>query len=164
MEQELALVYGGGRVGLMGVVADEVLRRGGTAIGVIPRALRDREVGHTGLTELHVVETMHERKAMMADLADAFVALPGGLGTIEEIFEIWTWGQLGIHAKPIGFLNVADYYSPLMQFLDHAVTAGFVRPQHRDVAIVDTDPRALLARFTTFTPPLVEKWIDRART
>lgn len=164
VERELALVYGGGRVGLMGVIADEVLRRGGTAIGVIPRALRDREVGHTGLTELHVVETMHERKAMMADLADAFIAMPGGLGTIEEIFEIWTWGQLGIHSKPIGFLNVADYYSPLMQFLDHAVAAGFVRPQHRGVAMVDADPRSLLTRFASYTPPLVEKWIDRARS
>jgi uncharacterized protein (TIGR00730 family) len=113
---------------------------------------------------LHVVETMHERKAMMADLSDAFIAMPGGLGTIEEIFEIWTWGQLGIHAKPIGFLNVLDYYSPLMQFLDHAVAAGFVRPQHRDVAMVDADPRSLLARFASYTPPRVEKWIDRART
>jgi uncharacterized protein (TIGR00730 family) len=157
-------VYGGGRVGLMGVIADEVLRLGGSVTGIIPRALWDREVGHQGLTELHVVETMHERKAMMADLAGGFIALPGGLGTIEEIFEIWTWGQLGIHAKPIGFLNVLGYYTPLMEFLDHAVDAGFVRPQHRAVAIVDDDPRALLERFSMFTPPAVEKWIDRART
>jgi uncharacterized protein (TIGR00730 family) len=164
VERQIGLVYGGGRVGLMGVIADEVLRLGGMVTGVIPRALWDREVGHAGLTELRVVETMHERKALMADLSDGFVAMPGGLGTIEEIFEIWTWAQLGIHRKPIGFLNVLDYYSPLMEFLDHAVGAGFVRPQHRAVAIVDSDPRAMLDRFAAFTPPVVEKWIDRART
>lgn len=163
VDRNLALVYGGGRVGLMGAVADEVLRLGGSAVGVIPRALWDREVGHAGLTELHVVESMHERKALMADLADGFIALPGGLGTIEEIFEIWTWSQLGIHAKPIGFLDVLDYYSPLMQFLDHGVDAGFVRPAHRAVAMVDTDPGKLLDRFATFTPPAVEKWISRDR-
>ena len=148
----------------MGTVADEMLRLGGSVTGVIPRTLWDREVGHAGLTELHVVETMHERKALMADLSDGFIALPGGLGTIEEIFEIWTWGQLGIHRKPIGFLNVLDYYSPLMEFLDHAVSAGFIRPQHRAVAIVDTDARSMLSRFASFTPPAVEKWIDRARS
>ncbi|MCU1349568.1 MAG: family Rossman fold protein [Acidobacteria bacterium] len=163
VEANVGLVYGGGRVGLMGVVADEVLRLGGSATGVIPRTLWEREVGHNGLTELHVVETMHERKAMMAALSDGFIALPGGLGTIEEIFEIWTWGQLGIHAKPIGFLNVLDYYTPLMEFLDHAVDSGFIRPQHRAVAIVDDDPHALLERFAIFTPPLVEKWLTVER-
>ena len=158
------LVYGGGRVGLMGIVADEVLRLGGSAVGVIPRALREREVGHDGLTELHVVETMHERKAMMADLADAFVALPGGLGTIEEIFEIWTWAQLGMHQKPCGFLDVAGYYAPLAAFLDHATHEGFIRPPLRGAAIFESDPDALLRRFAAYTPPAVEKWIDRART
>jgi uncharacterized protein (TIGR00730 family) len=160
----LELVYGGGRVGLMGIVADEVLGLGGTAIGVIPRALREREVGHEGLTQLHVVETMHERKALMADLADAFVALPGGLGTLEEIFEIWTWAQLGMHEKPCGFLDVAGYYTPLAAFLDHATREGFVRPQMRGAALFDSDPEAMLQRFAAYAPPAVEKWIDRART
>jgi len=160
----LELVYGGGRVGLMGVVADEILHLGGSAVGVIPRALREREVGHDGLTELHVVETMHERKAKMADLADAFIALPGGLGTIEEIFEIWTWAQLGMHQKPCGFLDVAGYYAPLAAFLDHATREGFIRPQLRGTAIFESDPDALLRRFAAYAPPAVEKWIDRART
>jgi hypothetical protein len=160
----LELVYGGGRVGLMGIVADEVLRLGGAAVGVIPRALREREVGHEGLTELHVVETMHERKAMMADLGDAFVALPGGLGTIEEIFEIWTWAQLGMHRKPCGFLDVASYYAPLAAFLDHATREGFIRPQLRGAAMFEPDPDALLRRFAAYAPPDVEQWIDRART
>jgi uncharacterized protein (TIGR00730 family) len=143
----IALVYGGGHVGLMGVLADAVLANGGKAIGVIPRALWDREVGHRGLTELHIVETMHERKAMMASLADAFVALPGGLGTLEEIFEVWTWAQLGIHAKPVGFLNVEGFYGSLLEFLDRGVDAGFIRAQHRAVAIVDADPAVLLQRL-----------------
>jgi len=160
----LELVYGGGRVGLMGIVADETLRLGGRVVGVIPQALVDREVGHDGLTEIHVVETMHERKRLMADLADAFVALPGGLGTIEEIFEIWTWAQLGMHQKPCGFLDVAGYYAPLAAFLDHATREGFVRPQMRGTAIFESDPGALLRRFAGYTPPAVEKWIDRART
>jgi len=160
----LELVYGGGRVGLMGIVADEVLRLGGTAVGVIPQALVDREVGHDGLTEIHIVETMHARKKLMADLSDAFVALPGGLGTIEEIFEIWTWAQLGMHQKPCGFLDAAGYYALLAAFLDHATREGFIRPQIRGAAIFESDPDALLRRFGGFTPPAVEKWIDRART
>ena len=164
VRENLTLVYGGGRVGLMGVVADEVLRRGGRAIGVIPRPLWDREVGHTALTEVHIVETMHERKAKMADLADAFIALPGGLGTIEEIFEIWTWAQLGMHAKPVGFLNVSDYYTPLMAFLDHAVAERFIRPDIRDVAMIETTADALLRRFASYEPPQVMQWIDREKT
>jgi uncharacterized protein (TIGR00730 family) len=146
-KEGIALVYGGGHVGLMGIVADAVLANGGKAIGVIPRALWDREVGHRGLTELHIVETMHERKAMMASLADAFVALPGGLGTLEEIFEVWTWAQLGIHIKPLGFLDVAGFFGPLLEYLDRAVDAGFVRVQYRAMAIVDTEPAALLRRL-----------------
>ena len=160
----ITLVYGGGRVGLMGDVADEVMRLGGRAIGVIPRTLWNREVGHTALSEVRIVDTMHERKAMMADLSDAFIALPGGLGTIEEIFEIWTWAQLGMHQKPCGFLDVAGYYAPLAAFLDHATREGFIRPQLRAAAIVESDPDALLRRFAAYAPPAVEKWIDRART
>jgi len=146
-KEGIALVYGGGHVGLMGIIADAVLANGGKAIGVIPRALWDREVGHRGLTELHIVETMHERKALMASVADAFVALPGGLGTLEEIFEVWTWAQLGIHAKPLGFLDVAGFYAPLLEHLDRSVDAGFIRVQYRAMAIVDTDPVTLLDRL-----------------
>ncbi|HET7433307.1 MAG TPA: TIGR00730 family Rossman fold protein [Thermoanaerobaculia bacterium] len=157
----IGLVYGGGSVGLMGQVADAVLSAGGEAIGVIPHALWAREVGHRGLTDLHIVDTMHQRKAMMADLADAFIALPGGLGTLEEIFEIWTWAQLGLHAKPVGFLNVNDFYTPLLDFLDRAVASQFVRPQHRAIAIVENDPESMLRRFEQWKAPKVEKWITR---
>jgi uncharacterized protein (TIGR00730 family) len=160
----IALVYGGGSVGLMGVVADAVLANGGTAIGVIPRALWDREVGHRNLTELHIVETMHERKALMASLTDAFVALPGGLGTLEEIFEVWTWAQLGIHRKPLGFFDVDGFYAPLLSFLDAAVDDGFVRAQHRGIAIVDTDAAGLLRRLGEYQPPRVEKGIGESES
>jgi uncharacterized protein (TIGR00730 family) len=160
----IALVYGGGHVGLMGIVADAVLAGSGKAIGVIPRALWDREVGHRNLTELHIVESMHERKAMMASLSEAFVALPGGLGTLEEIFEVWTWAQLGIHAKPVGFLDVEGFYGPLMAFLDLGVDEGFVRAQHRAMAIVDVDPAALLRRLASYEPPLLGKWISDSET
>jgi uncharacterized protein (TIGR00730 family) len=160
----ITLVYGGGHVGLMGILADAVLASGGKVIGVIPRALWDREVGHRNLTELHVVETMHERKAMMASLADAFVALPGGLGTLEEIFEVWTWAQLGIHEKPVGFLDVSGYFGPLLEFLDRGVDAGFVRPQHRAMAIVDGDGAFLLKRMAEYEPPRVAKWISAQAT
>jgi uncharacterized protein (TIGR00730 family) len=163
-QSEIALVYGGGHVGLMGIVADAVLAGGGKAIGVIPRMLWDREVGHRNLTELHIVETMHERKAMMASLSDAFVALPGGLGTLEEIFEVWTWAQLGIHRKPLGFLDVLGFYAPLLSSLDRAVDAGFIRAQHRSMAIVDVDPASLLRRLSEYSPPVVEKWISAAET
>ncbi|HEY2092220.1 MAG TPA: TIGR00730 family Rossman fold protein [Thermoanaerobaculia bacterium] len=164
VRDDLTLVYGGGRVGLMGVIADEVLRLGGRAIGVIPRPLWDREVGHANLTEVRIVETMHERKATMADLSDAFIALPGGLGTLEEIFEIWTWAQLGMHAKPCGFLDVAGYYTPLMQFLDRAVSEAFIRPDMRNATIVEGDPERMLARFREYVPPAVQKWIHRDET
>jgi uncharacterized protein (TIGR00730 family) len=160
----IALVYGGGSVGLMGQLADAVLGAGGRVIGVIPHALWAREVGHRGLTDLHIVDTMHERKAMMADLSDAFIALPGGLGTLEEIFEIWTWAQLGLHAKPLGFLDVGGFFEPLMAFLDRAVREQFVKEPHRAIALIDRDPAALLARFDTWTAPRVEKWITREET
>ena len=143
-EAGIGLVTGGGKVGLMGVIADAVLDAGGEAVGVIPKALLDREVGHEGLTELYVVRTMHERKAAMADLADAFVALPGGLGTLEEIAEALTWAQLGIHAKPCGILDVDGYFSPLVRFLDHAVEQGFVHHEHRAAIVVASEPEALL--------------------
>lgn len=163
-KEKIDLVYGGGHVGLMGIVADAVLAGGGKAIGVIPRMLWDREVGHRNLTELHIVETMHERKAMMASLSDAFVALPGGLGTLEEIFEVWTWAQLGIHRKPLGFLDVLGFYTPLLSSLDRAVDAGFIRAQHRSMAIVDLDPASLLRHLSEYEPPVVEKWISVAET
>jgi uncharacterized protein (TIGR00730 family) len=163
-KSNITLVYGGGHVGLMGIVADAVLAGGGKAIGVIPRMLWDREVGHRNLTELHVVETMHERKAMMASLSDAFVALPGGLGTLEEVFEVWTWAQLGIHRKPLGFLDVRGFYTPLLSSLDRAVDAGFIRAAHRLMAIVDIDPASLLRRLSEYSPPIVEKWVSAAES
>jgi uncharacterized protein (TIGR00730 family) len=161
VERGLGLVYGGGKVGLMGIVADTVLAGGGEAIGVIPEALMAREVGHAGLTGLHVVGTMHERKAMMADLADGFVALPGGFGTFEEFCEVLTWSQLGFHPKPCGLLNVAGYYGPLLALFAHAVEEGFVPPQHRALVIQETDPARLLDRFAAFRPPSTAKWIGR---
>jgi len=162
--RKIGIVYGGGSVGLMGELADAALSEGGEVVGVIPRAMWEREIGHRGLTQLHVVETMHERKALMAELSDAFLALPGGLGTLEEIFEIWTWAQLGLHRKPCGFLNVNGFYTPLVGFLDSAVAAGFIRPQHRAIAIVDSDANVLLDRFAAYEPPAVHKWIDRDET
>jgi hypothetical protein len=157
----MGLVYGGGSVGLMGIAADAALAAGGEVDGVIPDVLVRREVGHRGLTRQHVVGSMHERKAKMADLADAFVALPGGMGTLEELAEILTWGQLGLHAKPCGLLDVNGYYAPLIAFFDRAVADGFLRPEHRAMVLVETDPGALLDRFAAFRPPALEKWIDR---
>lgn len=144
VERGLRVVYGGASVGLMGVLADAVLGMNGEVVGVIPGALVDREIAHRGLTELHVVGTMHQRKAMMAQLADAFVALPGGLGTLEELFEVWTWAQLGLHTKPCGLLNTSRYYAPLISFLDHARDEGFVRRELRAALVVDDEPRRLL--------------------
>ncbi|MEP7013670.1 MAG: TIGR00730 family Rossman fold protein [Acidobacteriota bacterium] len=143
----LDLVYGGGRTGLMGAAADAVLAAGGRVIGVIPNALAEMEVAHAGLTELHRVDTMHERKAMMADLSDGFAALPGGLGTLDEWFEIWTWAQLGFHHKPIGLLNFEGFFDPLLTFLDHLVAEGFVRPEHRAMTVVERDVEALIDRL-----------------
>jgi uncharacterized protein (TIGR00730 family) len=157
----ISIVYGGGSVGLMGELADSALAAGGEVIGIIPRALWEREVGHRALSKLHVVETMHARKEMMASLADAFIALPGGLGTLEEIFEVWTWAQLGIHRKPLGFLEVNGFWSPLMQFLDRSVTAGFLRPQHRAIAFVEGNAEALLQRFAAYEAPSVQKWMTK---
>jgi uncharacterized protein (TIGR00730 family) len=147
VEHNIGLVYGGGKVGLMGVIADEVLRLGGDATGVIPKHLVEREVGHAGLTRLFVVKDMHERKAMMSDLAEGFIAMPGGMGTLEELFEMVTWAQLGIHAKPIGLLNVNGFYDGLASFVDHLVGTGFVRPAHAELLVRDADPDALIRRL-----------------
>ena len=159
-ERGIALVYGGGHVGLMGVLADTALAAGGEVIGVMPQALVDREIGHTGLTELRVVGSMHERKALMAELSDAFVAVPGGIGTLEELIEVYTWSQLGIHSKACGVLNVAGYYDHLAAFLDHAVAAGFLRPAHRAVLTVASEPDEMLERLAAYVPPVVGKWTE----
>jgi hypothetical protein len=160
----LGLVYGGGNVGLMGIVADTVLERGGEVIGVIPEALMARELGHQGLTELRVVGSMHERKALMAELAGAFIALPGGFGTFEELCEVITWTQLGLHRKACSVLDVDGYYAPLLALFDHAVTEGFIRPQHRALVIAESDPDRLLDRLAAFRPPALAKWIGRDET
>jgi uncharacterized protein (TIGR00730 family) len=154
----LRLVFGGGRVGLMGVVADTVMANGGEAVGVIPRFLMEREVGHGSVTELRVVETMHERKAAMAELADAFVALPGGVGTLEEIFEVWTWELLGLHTKPVGILQVGSFFDPLLAYLDRTVEEGFVSTAHRRLLKVSNDPAVLLAKLSQAQPPPAARW------
>ncbi|WP_437751962.1 TIGR00730 family Rossman fold protein [Sorangium sp. So ce1389] len=155
----IGLVYGGGRVGLMGAVADAVLARGGEVTGVIPHFLNQREIEHRGLTELHVVETMHERKAKMAALSDAFIALPGGIGTLEELFEIWTWTQLGSQEKPVGLLDVQGYYRPLIVFLDHVVSEQFMKPGHRAMLQVADDPVTLLELLAAWRPSAEYKWM-----
>ena len=157
----IRLVYGGGNVGLMGRVADAVLRAGGEAVGVIPRFLMDREVGHRGLTEIHIVETMHERKAKMAALSDAFAVLPGGIGTFEEMFEVWTWRQLGLHLKPCGILNVGGYYDKLAEFLDNSVTEGFLQPGHRDALGIAETPEDLLAALAMGPRPAKPNGLGR---
>jgi len=160
-ERGLRLVYGGGHVGLMGTVADAVTQHGGEAHGVITEALQAKEIAHEGLTSLKVVKTMHERKAAMADAADAFIMLPGGFGTLDEFFEAVTWTQLGIHAKPCGVLDAAGFFAPLRALLDGAVTAGFVHPAHLDMVVMDDDPARLLDRLADWTPVTVSKWLDR---
>jgi uncharacterized protein (TIGR00730 family) len=160
----LELVYGGSHVGLMGRIADAVLAAGGQATGVIPQSMVDREIAHTGLSDLCIVKTMHERKALMEQLSDAFVAMPGGMGTLEEVCEIFTWGQLGLHTKPCGLLNVAGYYAPFLQLLDGAVEAGFLRPAHREMVLVDENPASLLDQFEAYRAPTVTKWLTRETT
>jgi uncharacterized protein (TIGR00730 family) len=159
-ERGIGVVYGGSSVGLMAALADTMLDDLGDIIGVIPRMLVEREVANRALTDLRVVESMHERKALMAELADGFVALPGGIGTLEEFFEIWTWAQLGMHDKPCALLNVAGYFDPLLEFLDRAVSEKFVREVHRKMVIVESDPVALLSRFEAYEAPRVVKWIN----
>ncbi len=156
----IKLVYGGGRVGLMGAVADAALHAGGEVVGVIPEALVAREVGHKGLTELHVVRTMHERKALMADLSDGFITLPGGFGTLEEFFEILSWAQLSIHEKPCGLLDVDGYWAPLISLFDGAVAEGFVQVEHRSLVLTERDPETLLDLMERYTPTGTKKWIE----
>ena len=158
----IGLVYGGGSVGLMGVAADACLAAGGKVIGVIPQLLMDKEVGHKGLTEMHVVANMHERKAMMTELADGFIALPGGYGTMDELFEALTWLQLGYHAKPVGLLNVNGFYDHLIAFLDHARDERYLRPMHRESLSVDADLDALIDKMRAAEAPDTSKWLDRA--
>ena len=155
------LVYGGARVGLMRAVADAALSAGGRVIGVIPQALVDKEVAHHGLSDLRVVGSMHERKALMADLSDGFLALPGGIGTMDEFFEVWTWGQLGLHAKPCGILNVGGFFGPLLAFLDRLVEQRFVRPEHRAKLLVSGDANGLLTDMAVQRPGYASKWIER---
>ena len=157
----IRLIYGGGHVGLMGLLADAVLDSGGDVVGVITDGLQAREVGHAGLRDLRVVATMHERKALMASLADAFVALPGGAGTLDEFFEAWTWTQLGIHRKPVGILNVAGYFDALLTFLEHAVDQRFIRDEHWSAVVVDADATRLMDRLSASSPVRSDKWLDR---
>lgn len=164
VQRNIALVYGGAGIGVMGAVADAVLENGGEAIGVIPQSLAIREVAHTRLSELIVVTSMHERKALMAELSDAFVALPGGWGTFEELFEMLTWAQLGIHEKPCGVLNVAGYYDHLSLFLQHAMDERFVRQEYKPMMIMEQQPDVLLERFNNYRAPQVHKWIEAEET
>lgn len=163
-ERGIRLVYGGGAVGLMGMVADAALAAGGEVIGIIPQSLKEAEIGHKGLTRLEVVDGMHARKARMAELSDAFIALPGGLGTLEELFEVWTWGQLGYHGKPLGLLEVNGFYEPLLTFLDHLVQERFVRPQHREMLQRASSPAELIDALQVWTPSAAPKWVDRSPT
>ena len=164
LKRGLGLVYGGAQIGIMGRIADTVVDGGGEAIGIMPRALADREIFHTGLTKLEIVESMHERKALMADYSDGFIALPGGLGTLEEIFEVLTWAQLGFHKKPCGLLNVNGYFDHLTAFVNHAVTQGFVNTASRGMLMTEDSPEQLLDQFAEYKAPVVNKWIDRDDT
>jgi uncharacterized protein (TIGR00730 family) len=161
-ERGIGIVYGGASVGLMGLLADTALAAGGEVIGVIPAALQRKEIGHTGLTHLEVVSSMHERKALMAELSNGFIALPGGSGTLEELFEVFTGSQLGLHRKACALLNVAGYYAGLETFLDHAVNERFLRPEHRAMLLCEDTPEAVLDALERFEPPVVDKWLDRA--
>ncbi len=164
VSRNIRLVYGGAGIGIMGMVADRVLALGGQAIGVIPKALAHKEVAHQHLTELHVTQSMHERKMLMAELSDGFVALPGGIGTLEELFEIWTWAQLGFHHKPCGLLNVEGYYDALIKFLDHVMAEQFVKAHHHAMLMVETNPDALLDRYVDYRPPAAKHWLDKDET
>ena len=160
-QNAITIVYGGAKVGLMGVIADTALAEGGKVIGVIPQSLVEKEVAHQGLSKIHVVESMHERKALMSELSEGFIALPGGVGTFEEIFEVWTWAQLGFHSKPCGLLNISSYFDTLSAFISHAASEGFIKPQHHEMLIVAATVDELLARFNTYRPQTVKKWISQ---
>jgi uncharacterized protein (TIGR00730 family) len=161
VSREYELVYGGANVGLMGVIADAVLARGGKVTGVIPADLAAREIAHEGLSELRVVSSMHERKLVMSELSSAIIALPGGLGTLEELFEMLTWAQLGMHKKPCGLLNIRGYFDQLLGFLDHAQSQRFIAPEHRSMLLSDSEATTLLDQIENYSPPSVEKWLDR---
>lgn len=161
VKRNIRLVYGGAGIGIMGWLADQVLQRGGEVIGVIPEALAHKEIAHANLTELHVTRSMHERKMRMAELADGFIALPGGIGTLEELFEIWTWAQLGFHQKPCGLLNVGNYYDALIQFLDHMQAEQFVKAHHHDMLMVETDADSLLERFGSYQATAAKQWLGK---
>lgn len=162
-ERNIQLIYGGAHVGVMGALADAVLQAGGRVTGVMPRFLFEKEVAHSDLTELKVVASMHERKMLMADLADAFIALPGGFGTLDEFFEVLTWGQLGLHRKPCGILNIMDYFARLIEFLDHLVQERFLNQLHRSMILIEHDPNTLLNCLESYKSPNIEKWLDRER-
>lgn len=164
VNNDIELIYGGASIGIMGVLADAVLEGGGRVTGIIPEDLMSREVAHSGINELKVVPSMHERKALMADMSDGFAALPGGLGTFEELFEILTWAQLGFHRKPVGILNIGGYFDYLIKFLDHAVNEQFLQHHHRSMLIIEDDPDTLLLRFTEYQSPVMKQWIDREAT
>ena len=164
VERSIRLIYGGGNIGLMGVLADEVLSHGGHVVGVIPRHLVERELAHAGVSQMHVVGSMHERKAMMASLSDAFVAMPGGFGTYEEFFEAVTWTQLGVHSKPCGLLNVEGFYDPIVSFIDRAVSEQFVKPEYRAAILVDNDPERLVGKLDSVVLPEVPRWIGLAQS
>lgn len=163
LKRDISLVYGGANVGLMQVVADAILAGGGKAIGVMPTSLVEREVAHDRLTAMHIVPGMQERKALMAELSEGFITLPGGYGTIDEIFEMLSWNQLRMMQKPVGILNINNYFNPLLEQLDKAVEEGFLRPEHRELLISDTDPERLIERMEAFVPAEAEKWIDRLK-
>lgn len=160
VQSHISLVYGGGNIGLMGIIADEVMRLGGEVIGVIPKALMEKEVGHHGLTQLLIVKDMHERKATMANLSDGFIAMPGGIGTLEELFEVFTWSQLGFHDKPIGLLNVDEFYGGLIKFIEHVVGEGFLTPAQASLLMQDSDPEALVEKLKLIKPEIHEKLLD----
>ncbi len=166
VDRGLGLVFGGGRIGMMGVIARTVLEQGGDVMGVIPRSLHEMDLALADVTDMRIVADMHERKALMAELADAFIALPGGYGTIEELFEILTWAQLGFHRKPVGLLNVARYFDELIRFVDHATVQEFIDPLHRDLLLVDQTPHGLLAKLAKYEPPRMDKvqWVLRGRS
>lgn len=163
-KRQITLVYGGSSIGLMGILANTVLKEGGQVIGVIPRLLEEREISHPSLTKLYVVENMHERKAKMAELADGFVVMPGGAGTLEEFFEVFTWGQIGIHQKPCGLLNIKGYYNPLMHLLDHMVKQEFLQEKFRSMLIVEEGPALLIERFSHYTPPAIKTYNEVEKT
>lgn len=162
--RNITLVYGAASIGIMGTVADHVLKLGGQVIGVIPKALAHKEITHSNLTELYVTQSMHERKMKMAELSDGFIALPGGIGTMEELFEIWTWAQLGFHKNPCGLLNIDGYYDALIQFVDHMQQEQFVKPKHHDLLMIADDPEKLLEKFISYTPPEITQWVEKDET